>query len=211
MKTKLILPIALLLLSLLGTACAGQNTTSEPGDVTSVSTMVTEEAVSTDTQATDEAAATSTGATEEATSAPADGEDQTPTASVEGTPAAETGSTPGIPQTGPGDAGLPDDLDEVIRVLQTAGINVTLADPVESDVLSAPGQIVLINNEEVEFYTYETAEQAEAQASLVADLNGQEEEPQFYKMGNMLVRYVGNDTLVRDLLEDVLGAQAAGQ
>jgi len=209
MKTKFTLLIALLLLSVLAAACAGQNTTNEPGDMTAVSTMVTEEAAATGTQAPDETAATST---EEATSAPAEGEDQTSTASAEEeTPAAETGGTPGIPQTGPGDAGLPDDLDEVIRVLRTAGINVAVADPVESDVLSAPGQIVLINNEEVEFYTYETAEQAESQASLVADLNGPEEEPQFYKLGNMLVRYVGNDTLVRDLLEDVLGAQVAGQ
>lgn len=200
MKGKLILLIVLLALALISAACAGQNPTNEPGDGTTVPAVAPEEGVATDTPETGEAVVTSTVGAEDVTSAPEDA-----------TPAAETSGTPGIPQTGPGDAGLPDDLDEVIRVLRAAGVNVDLADPVESDILSAPGQIVFINNEEVEFYSYETAEQAEQQASLVADLNGPEEEPQFYKLGTMLVRYVGNDTLVRDLLEDVLGAQAAGQ
>jgi hypothetical protein len=108
-------------------------------------------------------------------------------------------------------AGAAADLDEVMRVLLETGVRVQLADPVESDVLSAPGQIVLINNEEVEFYTYESAEEAAAQAPLVADLTNPEGEPQFYRLGKMLVRYVGIDDVVRDLLENVLGAQAAGQ
>lgn len=103
------------------------------------------------------------------------------------------------------------DLDEVMRVLLETGVRVQLADPVESDVLSAPGQIVHINNEEVEFYTYGSAEEAAAQAPLVADLTNPEGEPQFYRLGKMLVRYVGIDDVVRDLLENVLGAQAAGQ
>jgi hypothetical protein len=172
--------------------------------------------VSTDDSAATEEAGdaemTPTGAAESETPTEAAGEtDATPTASAEdGTPAAE-GGTPGIPQTGPGDAGIPDDLDEVLRILRTAGATVNLADPVESDVLSVAGQIVHINNEEVEFYTYESAEEVESQASLVADLNSPESEPQFYKLGNMLVRYAGANTLVRDLLEDVLGARAAGQ
>jgi hypothetical protein len=213
MKTKLILPIVLLVLSWFAAACAGQDTTTEPGDATAVSTIATENIEPAATEDAGEAAPTSTGVAGEATSAPEDGTTGlTPTVATEdGTPAADAGGTAGIPQTGPGDAGLPDDLDEVVRVLRTAGINVDITDPVESDVLSAPGQIVLINSEEVEFYTYETAEQAEAQASLVANLDNPEREPQFYKMGSMVVRYVGNDTLVRDLLEDVLGAQAAGQ
>jgi hypothetical protein len=51
----------------------------------------------------------------------------------------------------------------------------------------------------------------EADASRLARQGDPEAEPHFYKLGNMLVRYIGDDTLVRDLLEDVLGAQAAGQ
>jgi hypothetical protein len=123
-----------------------------------------------------------------------------PTVSIE-----DAAGTAGIPQTGL------DDLDEVLNTLRTNGATVNIADPVESDVLSVPGQIVHINDEEVEFYTYGSVEQAEAESALVADLTTPEGAPQFYRLGNMLVRYVGNNTLVRDLMEDVLGAQAAGQ
>jgi len=135
-----------------------------------------------------------------------------PTVSAEeSTTTEEAGATAAIPQTGSGDADVPQDLDEVIRVLLETGATAQLADPVESDVLSAPGQIVHINNEEVEFYTYESAEAAAAEAPLVADLTNPEGAPQFYRLGNMLIRYVGVNDVVRDLLENVLGAQPAGE
>jgi hypothetical protein len=124
---------------------------------------------------------------------------------------AEAGGTAGIPQTGPENAGVPATLDEVLDVLRTNGATVNIADAVESDVLSVAGQIVHINNEEVEFYTYEAEEAVAEQASLVADLTTPQGEPQFYRLGNMLVRYVGSDPGLRSLLEDVLGAQAARQ
>lgn len=126
-----------------------------------------------------------------------------PTVSVE--EAQDAAATAGIPQTGPAD------LEEVLNVLRTAGATVNLADPVQSDVLTVPGQIVHINNEEVEFYLYATAEAAESEASLVADLNSPGGAPQFYRLGNMLVRYAADNTTIRDLLERVLGAKAAGQ
>ena len=213
MKPKILLFTILLTLALVSAACAGQETNNQPEQSTAMPTVATD--VSTVTEEAGDAEMTPTGAAEAAESETptevAGESDMTPTASAEdGTPAG-AGGTPGIPQTGPGSAGIPDDLDEVLRVLRTAGATVNLADPVESDVLSAPGQIVHINNEEVEFYTYESAEEVETQASLVEDLNSPESEPQFYKLGTMLVRYAGNNTLVRDLLEDVLGARAAGQ
>ena len=128
-----------------------------------------------------------------------------------GTPATEAGGSAGIPQTGPGDAGVPDDLDEVIRVLIETGATVELGDVVEQEGVSLPGHILMINGEEVQIFTYESAEKLEAQASQLADTDDPEDEPHFYKLGNMLVRYVGSDPGMRDLLEDVLGAQAAGQ
>ena len=213
MKTKLILPIVLLALLLFTAACAGQqNTTTEPGDVTVVTTVATESVEVTATEDAGEAVPTSTGEADEATSAPEAGAtDQAPTVSTEdGTPAADTGGTPGIPQTGPGDAGLPDDLDEVVRVLRTAGASVDLGEAAENDLVSVPGQSILINGEEVQVFTYDSAEELESVASQLENSDS-ESEPKFYKLGNMLVFYAGNDTLVRDLLEDVLGAQAAGQ
>lgn len=211
MKRKSVIVIVLLALALLSAACGAQDATGEPGQATAMPTASTAEGLATDETA--EASTTPTGAAAGETPAQATAETgTTPTVSADnGTPATDASGTAGIPQTGPGNAGFPDDLDEVLRVLRTAGATVSLADTVESDILSVPGQIVLINNQEVEFYTYGSAEQAEAQASLVADLGDPEREQQFYRMGNMLVRYAGRDTLVRDLLEDVLGAQAAGQ
>jgi hypothetical protein len=213
MNTKLIVSIILLTLSLFAAACAGQNTTSEPGDVTAVNTAATESVEVTATEDAGEVVPTSTGEAEEAATSVPEGGDTTLTPTVsaeEGTPAAEAGGTPGIPQTGPGDAGLPDDLDEVVRVLRTAGASVDLGEAVENDLISASGQSILINGEEVQIFTYASAEELESVASQLEN-SDPESEPQFYKLGNMLVFYAGTDTLVRDLLEDVLGAQAAGQ
>lgn len=126
-----------------------------------------------------------------------------PTVSVEDVQ--DAAATAGIPQTGPAN------LEELLNVLRTAGATVNVADPVESDVLSVPGQIVHVNNEEVEFYAYESAEAAQSDASLVADLNTPDGQPQFYRLANFLIRYPGSNTLIRDLLEGVLGAKAAGQ
>ena len=204
MRNKYFLFTVLLTLAVLSAACSAGNTTNEPGAPTALPTATGQaaEAVTTPTVAvassTPEQGTAETGAT--------------PTASADSdTPAPEAGGTPGIPQTGPGNAGLPDDLDEVIRVLRTAGVTAHLGDRVQADFVSVPGQILLINNEEVEIYTFHSVEELEAQASQLADQNDPEDEPQFYTMGNMLVRYAGSDPLVRDLLEDMLGAQAAGQ
>jgi hypothetical protein len=130
---------------------------------------------------------------------------------VEGATTSAAGATAGVPQTGSEHSGVPANLEEALDLLRIHGATVNLADPVQSDVLSAPGQIVHINNEEVEFYTYQAAEAVAAEAPLVADLTTPEGQPQFYRLGNMLVRYVGSDSGLRDLLEDVLGAQAAKQ
>ena len=209
MKPKFLVFTILLMLTLLSAACAGQETNNEPEQATAMPTVATD--VSTITEEAGDAAMTPTGAPESETPTEVAGEsDMTPTASAEdGTPAAE-GGTPGIPQTGPGDAGIPDDLDEMVRVLRTAGATVNLGEVVENELVSVPGQRVLINGEEVQVFTYETAEELESVASQLEN-SDPESEPQFYKLGNMLVRYAGTNTLVRDLLEDVLGAQAAGQ
>lgn len=211
MKNKLVLLTILLALALFSAACGAQDTTDVPGEVTTAPTVSTD-----NNTATEEASETATApigtAEGEATSEGTAETGMTPTdAADSGTPAQDAGGTAAIPQTGPGDAGLPDDLDEVIRVLRTAGATVELGDAVEQADVSVAGQSIMINGEEVQIFTYASAEDLEAQASQLAREDDPEDEPHFYKLGNMLVRYIGSDTLVRDLLEDVLGAQAAGQ
>jgi hypothetical protein len=213
MKNKFVLIIMLLTLALLSAACAAQDATNEPIDATTISTPSTNSVATADS--TGEADMTPTGAVGDSTPAQGAGETSTaPTTSPDGsasTPSA--GGTAIIPQTGgdAGEAGIPDDLDEVMRILVETGATVEVGDAFELDAVSVPGQTIRINGEDVQIFTYPSAEQLEVEAAQVEELNPPLEEPYFYKMGTMLVRYVGTDPLVRDLLEDVLGADVVGQ
>lgn len=213
MKNKFSLIIIVLTLALLSAACAAQDATNEPVDATTVPTTSTDSVATTD--ATGEANTTPTGAAGDSTPAQGAGETSTaPTPSPDGS--ASTPSSSGtaiIPQTGgdAGEAGIPDDLNEVIRILIETGATVEIGDAFDLDAVSVPGQTISINGEEVQIFTYPSAEQLEVDAAQVEELNPPLEEPYFYKMGTMLVRYVGTDPLVRDLLEDVLGADVVGQ
>ena len=46
-----------------------------------------------------------------------------------------------------------------MRVLRETGATVELGDPVEEDRLSVPGQIIRINGEEVQIFTYNSVEE----------------------------------------------------
>ena len=205
MVKKFTLWTVLLVLSLFSAACAAQDTTTQEGDVTAAPVVTSDGSMATETSITP------TGAVEEMPTQEAGDNAATPTAAADGAVTPEAGGTAVIPQTGLGEAGVPDDLDELIRVVRTTGASVNLGEAVELETVSIPGQALVINGEEVQVFTFESAEELEVQASQLADEQDPESEPHFYKLGTMLVRYAGNDTLVRDLLEDVLGAQAAGQ
>ena len=205
MVKKLTLWTVLLVLSLFSAACTAQDTTTQEGDVTAAPVVTSDGSMATETSITP------TGAVEEMPTQEAGDSAATPTSSADGAVTPEAGGTAVIPQTGLGEAGVPDDLDELIRVVRTTGASVNLGEAVELETVSIPGQALVINGEEVQVFTFESAEELEVQASQLADEQDPESEPHFYKLGTMLVRYAGNDTLVRDLLEDVLGAQAAGQ
>ncbi|HEX2990660.1 MAG TPA: hypothetical protein VHO49_08265 [Anaerolineales bacterium] len=206
MVKKFTLWTVLLVLSLFSAACAAQDTTNQEGDGTAVPVVTSDGSTATETSMTSTSTVEEVPPTQEAGDA-----GTTPTVSAEGAVTPEAGGTALIPQTGLGEAGVPDNLDELIRVVRATGASVDLGEAVELETVSIPGQTLLINGEEVQVFTYGSAEDLEAQASQLADEQDPESEPHFYKLGTMLVRYAGNDTLVRDLLEDVLGAQAAGQ
>lgn len=219
MKNKYILIMALLTLTLFSAACAAQDATNEPAVTTAISTISADDDGT--PVGTSEAALTPTGAVNGATPAQGTAETSTtPTVSADGTtPTEGAAGTAIIPQTGSGVAGTPDDLDEIMRSIRETGATVEFGDTVQHDFFSVAGQTIRINGEDVQFFIYDSAEQLEAQASQVADDGGSigttmvtwEDQPHFYKLGNMLVLYVGRDPEVRDLLEDVLGAQFAGR
>lgn len=198
MKNKFVLLNILLVLALFLAACAAQ------GEATQGSGAVT-------AQPTSVPSSTPASATSAPTEEPS-GAAMTPTGAVESTAPTQGGEGGAIiPQTGPGDAGLPDDLDEVMRVLNATGATLKLGDTVENDYLSVTGQILSINGEEVQFYTYNSAEDVDLQASQIPDTADPEDRPHVYLMGRMLVFYTGGDPGVRDLLEDVLGARATAE
>ena len=98
-----------------------------------------------------------------------------------------------------------------MRVLTAAGATLELGDTVENDYLTVPGQILNIDGEEVQIYTYNSAEDVDLQASQIPETADPEDRPHVYRMGRMLVLYTGGDPGVLDLLEDVLGARATAE
>jgi hypothetical protein len=111
------------------------------------------------------------------------------------------------------------DVNSLLTALSTSGATVELGDEVEQSFFTVTGQILKVNGADVQVFVYDTAEAMEAEAAQVAQDGGSigtnmvtwMETPHFYKLGRMLVLYVGEDQAVQDLLESVLGPQFAGR
>lgn len=110
-------------------------------------------------------------------------------------------------------------VESLVQVLQAAGATVEVADQVEQPFFAVPGQILRVNGEEVQVFVYNTAEAMEADATQVAADGGTigtsspswMGPPHFYKLGQLLVVYVGENQDVMNLLSAVFGPQFAGQ
>jgi hypothetical protein len=115
--------------------------------------------------------------------------------------------------------GTLDDLDSLMQTLRAAGATVEPGEAVEQAFFTVPGQIIKVNDGDVQVFVYDTAEAMEAEASQVAEDGGSigtnmvmwVEAPHFYKLGQILVLYVGEDQAVIDLLEGIFGPQFAGR
>jgi hypothetical protein len=111
------------------------------------------------------------------------------------------------------------DVNSLMEALRTAGAAVELGDEVEQAFFTVPGQIIKVNGADVQVFVYDTSEAMEAEASQVAEDGGSigtnmvmwVEAPHFYKLGQILALYVGEDQAVNDLLEGVFGPQFAGR
>ncbi|MHB8855986.1 MAG: hypothetical protein ACYC6K_05125 [Bellilinea sp.] len=106
----------------------------------------------------------------------------------------------------------------LIDALRAAGATVESGDSVEQPFFAVSGQILPVNQTEVQVFEYGTAEAMETDASLVASDGASVgttmiswiAPPHFYKTGRIIVLYLGEDTAVLDLLNQVLGVQFAG-
>jgi hypothetical protein len=137
--------------------------------------------------------------------------DMSPTKGPQST---EASPSPSIPQTGGAE-----DYDSLVSSLEAAGVTVEPGDEVEQAFFTVMGRIIKVNGADVQVFEYESAEAMEADAAQVSEDGGSigttmvmwVEAPHFYKLGRIIVLYVGEDQATLDLLEGVLGPQFAGR
>jgi hypothetical protein len=108
---------------------------------------------------------------------------------------------------------------EFVDTLRAAGANVEPTGPVTQPFFTPEGHILKVNGADVQVFEYENEEAMESEASQIAPDGGSTsttmitwmDAPHFYKLGRIIVLYVGSDTAMLDLLEQVLGPQFAGR
>ncbi len=112
-----------------------------------------------------------------------------------------------------------EDSASLVSALQTAGAKIEVGESVEQVFFTVTGQIIKVNDTDVQVFEYETAEAMESDAAQVAPDGGSigtsmvawVATPHFYKAGRILVLYIGDDQTVLELLEGALGPQFAGR
>jgi len=105
------------------------------------------------------------------------------------------------------------------KAIETEGAKVELGDSVEQAFLNAQGQIIKVNDADVQVFEYESADALEADAAQISPDGGSTATtmitwmatPHFFKSGRVLVLYVGDDPAVLALLKSVLSEQFAGR
>lgn len=125
-----------------------------------------------------------------------------------------SGATPS-----PTGAPVVEDQASLLAALQAAGATAEVADSVLQDFFTPEGHIIKVNGQDVQVFEYESAEMMETEAALVAPDGGSVgtsmmmwmDAPHFFKIGRIIVLYVGSDTTVLGLLDQVIGPQFAGQ
>ena len=107
---------------------------------------------------------------------------------------------------------------EFVDALRAAGASVEPSEPITQPFFTPEGNILKVNGADVQVFEYESSEAMEAEASQVAPDGGSigttmvswMDVPHFYKADRIIVLYVGSDTEILSLLEEILGPQFAG-
>ena len=182
MRTKYLLFSTLLLLAFLLAACGSQATPNAVGVVNTAAPAV-------DTLAASTAVETAVGAVE--------------------TLAASTAVQTAAVQN----------LNSLMTALQAAGLTVESGEAVTQPFFTVSGQTLKVNGQDIQVFAYDTAQAMEAEASQISsdastigtNMPSWMSDPHFYKLGNMLILYVGQDQKILDILSGILGAQFAGR
>jgi len=108
---------------------------------------------------------------------------------------------------------------ELIEALHAQGVDAKLGDSIEQAFFSVTGYFVNFNEENVQVFEYESAEAMESDAALVNPDGGSigttmatwVATPHFYKKGQVIVLYIGDNTELLKMFESILGPQFAGR
>jgi len=111
---------------------------------------------------------------------------------------------------------------DYVSLIDNLRANDTTVNPegeIEQPFFSVTGFSIQVNDASVQVFEYNSAEDAEADASLVSR-DGSSigitmpfwiDDPHFYYKEKIIVLYVGDDSAIEKLLESVLGSQFAGR
>ncbi len=111
------------------------------------------------------------------------------------------------------------DYVSLVDGLRAAGATVEATGTVDQPFFAVQGRLIAVDGEDVQVFEYEDAASVEDAAgdvsadggSVGTSMIGWVAPPHFYKKARLLVLYVGDDSEVMQLLEDVLGEQFAGR
>ena len=123
------------------------------------------------------------------------------------------------PQTPTSQGGPVTDYISLVANLRAAGADVEPAGDVSQPFFSAPGRLIKVNGEDVQVYEYPNSRTADTQAAQVSPDGSKVGTsnvnwigpPHYYKIGKLVVLYVGDNVGVTRLLKAGLGQQFAGQ
>ena len=121
------------------------------------------------------------------------------------------------------------DYVSLVDSLRAAGATVDPAGTVSADYFAPQGQVLTVNGERVTTFEFARAEEADAGAEGVS-ASGDSisrvdpetgmvfaisilwvEPPHFYKAGRLIVLYVGIDSAVINILQEIMGSQFSGR
>lgn len=104
------------------------------------------------------------------------------------------------------------------KALVSAGAEVQDDSKIEQPFFSTPGEVILIDGEAFQVFEYPDSDQAAAEAAQVSpdgssigtNMVGWIGPPHFFQAGKLIVIYVGENQLLIEQLESILGRQFAG-
>ena len=107
----------------------------------------------------------------------------------------------------------------LVDSLSAAGATVDLADTISQPFFVPEGRLLTVNGKDVQ--AFEFASEAEADGisetvsadggSVGTSMIGWVASPHFYKVGRLIVVYVGNEGGVTNILQEIMGSQFAGR